>query len=138
MYLFVEDKEKCYAYSSQEQLLDNTAIQHLVSEQTKSHLILDDAEMLQCKNSAEFIAMFRTKMLAQNTANMTGESTNNAGNHVKVNNGTRLNKQRSFGSGQDLSDEGLNRISNNASPQLSPNSQMIEDKLVKCVSIFGN
>ncbi len=112
--------------ASQEQLLDNTAIQHLVSEQTKSHLILDDAELLQCKNSAEFVALFRNKLLAQASA-----SEDSSG-------GSRLNGQESHNG--TLGDNQRNNNSYNpkdTSPQLSPNSQLIEDKLVKCVSIFG-
>ena len=103
---------------NQEQLLDNSAIQHLVSEQTKSHLILDDKEILQCKTSAEFIALFRNKYQAQN--NLTDESVNQEKNNQNL----------------DLLNANKKNL-NGLSPQLSPNSQLIEDKLVKCVSIFG-
>jgi hypothetical protein len=54
------------ANKNQEQLLDNSAIQQLVSEQTKAHLILDDAELLQCKSAQEFIVLFRNKLHVQN------------------------------------------------------------------------
>lgn len=103
---------------NQEQLLDNSAIQHLVSEQTKSHLILDDKEILQCKTSAEFIALFRTKYLAQNnlTDELLSQEINNQRSDSLISNKKNLN---------------------GPSPQLSPNSQMLEDKLVKCVAIFG-
>lgn len=102
-------------HNNQEQLLDNTAIQHLISEQTKSYLILDDLELLQCKSSNEFIALFRSKYLAQ--ANLSDDSTKSL-------------------TSQEM--DGIHKNSTNTSSQLSPNSQFMEDKLVKCVSIFGN
>lgn len=116
------NKTRKQSITNQEQLLDNSAIQHLVSEQTKAHLILDDAELLQCKSAQEFIALFRNKLLIQQNQELaTNETTNRSDPLTKT---EQSNKNKNTNS--------------NTSPQLSPNSQMAEDKLVKCVAIFGN
>ena len=46
-------------FMSQPQKLDNNAIQTLLYDQTKSHLIIDDKEELQVKSGTEFISLFR-------------------------------------------------------------------------------
>ncbi|CAF0730903.1 unnamed protein product [Brachionus calyciflorus] len=71
------------------QNLDNSAIQKIICEEVKSHIILDDNESLQVKSAQEFINLFRN-------------------NIVKT------------------------LVSDSVSAVLN------EDKLVKCVSIFGN
>ena len=86
-----------------DQQLDNLAIQHLVSEQIKAHLILDDKEQLQVKSANEFIGLFRTNL---------------------------TNKLLAANNNPPVDDQNAKKCDSA--------SQLNEDKLVKCVAIFGN
>jgi hypothetical protein len=97
---------------SNQQLLDNTAIEHLVSEQIKAHLILDDKELLQVKSPQEFISLFRNKLNSNVNLNTSDNTRSDASNEVS----TLIKSQLSS----------------------SSSGSLTEDKLVKCVAIFGN
>lgn len=84
----------------QQQFLDNSAIQHLIDDQIKAHLIIDDKECLQAKSSAEFIALFKA-----------------------------ISSNKLMPS---LSDSDQNSL------ETSDSTNQSEDKLVKCIAIFGN
>jgi len=95
----------------QPQHLDNFAIQHLIDDQNRSHLIIDDNECLKVKSSTEFISLFKTNL--NKLSPMSSDSSSQSPDHS-------------------LQDTDL------ASNNIGGTAQGSEDKLVKCVAIFGN
>ena len=106
----------------QPQKLDNHAIDALISEQIKAHLLLDDKEALQCKNVNEFIALFRTGVggvLKPTAAAATESASSSSSSSSPASSSSSLSPQ--------------------SSPSVSSASLASQDdKFVKCVSIFGN
>jgi zinc finger FYVE domain-containing protein 1 len=113
----------------QSQRLDNNAIQTLV-DQTKAHLILDDKESLQVNSSNEFVSLFSNKSSS---------------------NKTMVNNQPMLSSRHDETHHSQASHSPSSSAYMSASSflqnvqnlqqqqqQLNDDKLVKCVAIFGN
>lgn len=93
------------------QSLDNTAIQKLVCEEVKSHIILDDKECLQVKSAQEFVSLFRSNVSASIRQIVANETS------ISLPQGS-----------------GVSCSPTSASLTAPTN----DDKLVKCVSIFGN
>jgi hypothetical protein len=100
----------------QQQFLDNTAIQHLVDDQIKSHLIIDDQENLKVKSAAEFMSLFKTN---SNILMPMMSDSSSPQNSLEV------------------YQSSLSSLSLTSSSTSSSQTN-IEDKLVKCIAIFGN
>ena len=96
----------------QPQHLDNNAIQHLIDDQNRSHLIIDDNEFLQVKSSTEFISLFKTN--SNKLSPLSSDLSSLSPSH---------SLQETDLSGGNMS---------------GGSAQGSEDKLVKCVAIFGN
>ena len=106
---------------NQVQQLDSTSIQQLINDQVKSYLILDDKEILQVNSASEFVSLFRTNCLN------------------KLNIDSSLKKQdTSADLSTSFSSLPLNSLSASTAPSSSSSHANSDDRLVKCVSIFGN
>ena len=112
----------------QPQKLDNNALEAILSDQIKAHLILDDKENLLVKSANEFISLFKSS----------STSSSNNGSLSSLNNvspsSANSNNSSSVGSNSCSSSSS----SSSTSTPLSLSPQSNDDKLVKCVAIFGN
>lgn len=105
------------------QSLDNNALQRLVES---SHLILDDNETLQVNSAQDFIALFKSASSAIGSANASPR-TSSSGDSTGT---TPPSIQQTPSSGS-------SSVSGGHSPVASSGTTS-DDKLVKCVAIFGN
>jgi hypothetical protein len=106
----------------QPQKLDNNALEAILSDQIKAHLILDDKENLLVKSANEYISLFKSS----------STSNSNNGSLNSLNNVSPTSTSSSVGSNS------CSSSSSSTSTPLSLSPQSNDDKLVKCVSIFGN
>lgn len=116
----------------QPQKLDNNALDQILNDQVKAHLLLDDKEQLQVKSPAEFVALF--KSLNSSSSNVSVGVGVGANHNTSSSSSSSSTSTNSSGSSSQSSS--LN--SSNTSTPLSLSPHPNDDKLVKCVSIFGN
>jgi hypothetical protein len=105
---------------------NNSLLQRLISDEIKAYLILDDNELLQYKSAQEFIALFRTNYPVNGAASNLNSPNKPNQHHTSE---ISLNSSSSFSSSPTSS-------ATTPSPHQQP--PLNDDKLVKCVSIFGN
>jgi hypothetical protein len=114
------------------QNLDNTAIQKLINDEVKSYLILDDKEALQVKSSQEFVSLFKstTTTSATNSSNRTSSVSDAASSSTSSSSSSSTSTSLYPSLTPTFTSLGQVLSSNSSQPN--------DDKLVKCVSIFGN
>ncbi len=114
----------------QPQKLDNNALEAILSDQVKAHLLLDDKEVLQVKNASEFISLFKSSS--------SSASSNNSSNNGSLNNLNASPNANVSASNSSPSSAPSSSSCSQTSTPISFSPQSNDDKLVKCVSIFGN
>jgi hypothetical protein len=124
----------------QVQHFDNNTIQKLIAEQTKSHLIIDDEEKLQINNAQEFIALFPavSNMLQQQQQQQKQQNKRN--NYSDLSSSNNSIDDELMANSMNRRKSSTSSSNNNLSADTMVNAAtiLVDDKLVKCVSIFGN
>jgi hypothetical protein len=120
---------------NQPQKLDNTAIQTLVADQVTSHLILDDEERLQVKSPNEFVSLFRTATSSSSSSSAVSLSPMSSSKLGGLDDIVAKPIASPIAS---ASTSSLSAASAATTAAGASTSLISHDKLVKCVSIFGN
>lgn len=129
-------------------MLDNNALQRLLMDEAKSVLVIDDNEMLQVKSSQEFINMFKSSSSSTSSSSSSSSASSPSASQSHP---LHSSSQISLTPNGNINGMTVNASSNNLGATSTHNStlaataaaaavaaMLADDKLVKCVSIFGN